>query len=154
MPVDPSKSLHFESWDDLLRWLPTATESQLMTVFVWTGDQSAPPGDQRRQAQVRKLSFEHLVQRTRDPDDRRTVMISMTEAGERLLAAAPSLPAFHLQRLDELTLSVDITKEQNLNDLFAALSTQGIHVKSLRNKANRLEELFLSMLNQNDQNGA
>ena len=72
---------------------------------------------------------------------------------DRPLSAAPSLPAFHLQRLDELTLSVDITKEQNLNDLFAALSAQGIHVKSLRNKANRLEELFLGLLGKNGQTG-
>ncbi|HTT07327.1 MAG TPA: ABC transporter ATP-binding protein [Gammaproteobacteria bacterium] len=70
---------------------------------------------------------------------------------DRPLAAAPSLPAFHLQRLDELTLSADITKEQNLNDLFTALSAQGIHVKSMRNKANRLEELFLGLLGKNGQ---
>lgn len=66
MPVDPSKSLHFESWEQLLQWLPEANESQLMTVFVWSGDLKAPPGDARRLAQVRKEAFEQLVRRTRE----------------------------------------------------------------------------------------
>lgn len=67
MPLNPSKSLHFESWKQLLQWLPEATESQLMTVFVWSGDHNqAPAGDARRLAEVRRGAFEHLVARTRD----------------------------------------------------------------------------------------
>jgi len=65
MPLNPSKSLRFESWKHLLRWLPEATESQLMTVFVWSGDYSkVPAGDARRLAEVRKAAFEELVSRT------------------------------------------------------------------------------------------
>lgn len=66
MPVNPSKSLHFDSWEKLLSWLPEANESQLMTVFVWSGDLKGAPGDGKRLAQVRKETFEHLVLRTRE----------------------------------------------------------------------------------------
>jgi RNA polymerase sigma-70 factor (ECF subfamily) len=64
MPLHPSKFLHFDSWKSLLAWLPEANESQLMTVFRWTGDEKAPPGDARRMEQVRKEAFEQLVHRT------------------------------------------------------------------------------------------
>jgi RNA polymerase sigma-70 factor (ECF subfamily) len=66
MPLQPSKSLHFDSWDQLLQWLPEANENQLMTVFVWAGDQQAPLGDARRLNLVRKEAFEQLVRRTRE----------------------------------------------------------------------------------------
>jgi RNA polymerase sigma-70 factor (ECF subfamily) len=66
MPLQPSKHLHFESYNSLLQWLPEATESQLMTVFVWANNPQAPPGDARRLAQVRTEAFEVLVARTHD----------------------------------------------------------------------------------------
>lgn len=66
MPLNPSKSLHFDSWEKLLSWLPEANEAQLMTVFVWSGDLKAAPGDGKRLNQVRKETFEHLVARTRE----------------------------------------------------------------------------------------
>jgi RNA polymerase sigma-70 factor (ECF subfamily) len=67
MPDQRSKALHFDSWKQLLRWLPQASESQLMTVFVWSGDQSkVPPDEARDLAEVRRQSFELLVSRTRD----------------------------------------------------------------------------------------
>ncbi|BDE02648.1 hypothetical protein PASm1_05500 [Pasteurella multocida] len=47
--------------------------------------------------------------------------------------------------MTENSLEVEIRREQGLNSLFAQLSTQGIQVLSMRNKANRLEELFVSM---------
>lgn len=65
MPVNPSKSLHFESWEKLLQWLPEANENQLMTVFVWAGEQQAPLSDSRRLGMVRKEAFEQLVRKTR-----------------------------------------------------------------------------------------
>lgn len=48
------------------------------------------------------------------------------------------------------SLEVEVSKEQNLNDLFAALSTRGIEVVSMRNKANRLEELFMRLVEGRD----
>ena len=47
--------------------------------------------------------------------------------------------------VDPTTLEVDISKDQGINKLFSALSEQKIRVTSLRNKANRLEELFVRM---------
>ncbi|MFO1395135.1 MAG: ABC transporter ATP-binding protein [Steroidobacteraceae bacterium] len=48
------------------------------------------------------------------------------------------------------SLEVEVSKEQNLNDLFAALSARGIEVVSMRNKANRLEELFMRLVEGRD----
>jgi ABC-2 type transport system ATP-binding protein len=62
------------------------------------------------------------------------------------IGSAPELPGFKLAVTDDHTLEVEISKEQNLNDVFASLGAQGIQVMSMRNKANRLEELFLSMV--------
>jgi ABC-2 type transport system ATP-binding protein len=47
---------------------------------------------------------------------------------------------------DEHTLEVEITKEQNLNEVFAQLSAAGIEVLSMRNKVNRLEEIFMRLV--------
>jgi RNA polymerase sigma-70 factor (ECF subfamily) len=66
MPLQPSKHLHFDSYRSLLQWLPDASESQLMTVFVWAANPQAPPGDARRLGQVRTEAFEILVARAHD----------------------------------------------------------------------------------------
>ncbi len=58
----------------------------------------------------------------------------------------PAIPAFHGRMLDEHTLEVDLDKSQSLNSLFEQLSSQGIQVQSMRNKANRLEELFVNLV--------
>jgi ABC-2 type transport system ATP-binding protein len=58
----------------------------------------------------------------------------------------PPLPAHRVARLDESTLDIEITAEQNLTEVFAALAGAGIQVLSMKNKANRLEELFIRML--------
>lgn len=65
MPLDPSKTLSFDSWDQLLQWLPEAREAQLMVVFVWAGELEWPAGEAARAAQVRKEAFELLVRKTR-----------------------------------------------------------------------------------------
>lgn len=65
MPLNPSKSLHFDSWEQLLQWLPEANETQLMIAFVWSGDLRAPGGEALLPARVHKEAFEHLVRRTR-----------------------------------------------------------------------------------------
>ncbi|MCC7463483.1 MAG: ABC transporter ATP-binding protein [Gammaproteobacteria bacterium] len=62
------------------------------------------------------------------------------------LAAAPVLPAFALQRVDDHTLEAELSKEQNLNALFAELSARGVEVVSMRNKVNRLEEVFMRLV--------
>ena len=62
------------------------------------------------------------------------------------LAALPGLPGFTARRIDDLTLEVEVPRDVNINALFAALSAQGIEVNSLRNKTNRLEELFIRLV--------
>ena len=53
---------------------------------------------------------------------------------------------FELLPRDDDEIEVAIGAGQDLNTLFAALSASGIRVTSLRNKANRLEELFLRLV--------
>ena len=47
--------------------------------------------------------------------------------------------------LDDDTIEVEVKRQQGLNKLFQQLSEQGVEVLSMRNKSNRLEELFLKM---------
>jgi len=62
------------------------------------------------------------------------------------VAAAPPLPGYVSRLVDDHTLEVEVTKEQSLNDIFARLSQGGIEVVSMRNKVNRLEELFMRLV--------
>lgn len=65
------------------------------------------------------------------------------------LPSEVSLPGFEARRSDEQMLEVVLEKGRSLNEVFAALGEQGIVVTSMRNKANRLEELFVSLLANN-----
>lgn len=59
------------------------------------------------------------------------------------------LPDFSYRPVDNGTLEVHIKRGQNLNDLFQHLNKQNIHVASMRNKTNRLEELFMHLISMN-----
>ena len=61
-------------------------------------------------------------------------------------AELPSLPNVTLRRRDEHTLEAEMARSHDLNSLFATLSTHGIMVTSMRNKTNRLEELFVRLV--------
>lgn len=61
------------------------------------------------------------------------------------------LQGFTMRERGELTLEVDVPKERGLNAVFAQLSEQGIKVLSMRNKSNRLEELFVDLVEQGRQ---
>ncbi len=50
---------------------------------------------------------------------------------------------YEIQQRDDMTLEVLVKKEHGLSELFARLAGQGIRVSSMRNKQNRLEQLFL-----------
>ena len=58
----------------------------------------------------------------------------------------PELGGFVLQSLDDCTLEVEMSRDHTINGLFEALSRNGIEVISLRNKQNRLELLFLELV--------
>ncbi len=62
------------------------------------------------------------------------------------LAAAPQLAGYPTTLVDGRTLEVEVTKEQSLNDIFMRLSALGIEVLSMRNKVNRLEEIFMRLV--------
>jgi len=64
------------------------------------------------------------------------------------LAELPVLGGFVLERVDDCTLEVSVSREHSINGLFDALSRNGIEVISMRNKQNRLEQLFIDMLDQ------
>ncbi|AYK17136.1 ABC transporter ATP-binding protein [Aeromonas veronii] len=61
-------------------------------------------------------------------------------------SAIPEVPEFNGRMPDERTLEVDLDKSQSLNSLFEQLSNQQVQVVSMRNKANRLEELFVNLV--------
>lgn len=62
-----------------------------------------------------------------------------------LPAALPALEGIRLTARDAHTLDVEMPRAMNLNRLFDALGQAGITVRSMRNRANRLEELFLRL---------
>ena len=65
------------------------------------------------------------------------------------LSDCPTIEGYPLTRVDANTLEVEVEKSQSINQLFEVLSKQGIHVLSMRNKTNRLEELFFTMVEKN-----
>ncbi len=69
------------------------------------------------------------------------------------LASCPDIPGYNLRRLDETTLEADISRDCSINQLFTALTTQGVEVLSMRNKTNRLEQLFMHMVDANGHGG-
>lgn len=62
------------------------------------------------------------------------------------ITQAPQLQNAQAHLIDAHTLEIEVSKQAPLNDIFAILSEQGIPVTSMRNKANRLEELFVSLV--------
>ncbi len=62
---------------------------------------------------------------------------------------APQLPGFPSRLLDSHTLEVQVDKSVGITALFSQLAAQNIEVLSLRNKSNRLEELFVSLVEKN-----
>lgn len=62
------------------------------------------------------------------------------------LAGLPVLDGFVCRLPEPLVLEVDVPRGRNLNALFTALSANGMDILSLRNRANRLEELFVSLV--------
>ncbi|MFO7954534.1 ABC transporter ATP-binding protein [Thioalkalivibrio sp.] len=70
-----------------------------------------------------------------------TMVLDLSEPPPGIPRDAPIV----LRQIDELTLEADIRRGQHLNDLFRVLDQAGIRVQSMRNKSNRLEELFIRM---------
>jgi ABC-2 type transport system ATP-binding protein len=62
------------------------------------------------------------------------------------LQEAPRLEGYPVTLVDSHTLEVEVSKEQSLNDIFLRLSALRIEVLSMRNKVNRLEEIFMRLV--------
>lgn len=60
----------------------------------------------------------------------------------------PKVSSASMRIIDDHTIEVDVAKSAGLNSVFAELSAQNIKVLSMRNKANRLEELFVNLVEQ------
>jgi ABC-2 type transport system ATP-binding protein len=58
----------------------------------------------------------------------------------------PESPGYHFNLLDDCTCEVEVTKDKGINALFNGLSRAGIEVVSMRNKQNRLEQLFIDLV--------
>ncbi|HET6804802.1 MAG TPA: ABC transporter ATP-binding protein [Frateuria sp.] len=74
--------------------------------------------------------------------DVETFILDVTHAPAEL----PAVEGVEVRRVDEFTLEAEMAREHDLNSLFAMLSDRGVIVKSMRNKANRLEELFVRLV--------
>ncbi|MCE3044502.1 MULTISPECIES: ABC transporter ATP-binding protein [Legionella] len=59
----------------------------------------------------------------------------------------PIMPLFETSLIDCTTFELRVNNSVSLNEVFAELSANGIKIQSLRNKTNRLEELFLDLIN-------
>lgn len=70
------------------------------------------------------------------------------------LSAAPLLAGYDCRLVDPNTLEIDVTKDRGLNDIFVRLAAQGIDTVSMRNKVNRLEELFMRLVSHSPAEGA
>ena len=66
---------------------------------------------------------------------------------DKTLDQPPSISKFPITLEDSTTLNVSIKKHQSINHLFEQLSALDINVLSMRNKSNRLEEMFIEMVN-------
>jgi len=67
----------------------------------------------------------------------------------KLDSPAANLENFTTRQIDDHTLEVDVKKCQSINQVFSQLTEQGIDVQSMRNKSNRLEELFVHLTGNN-----
>jgi ABC-2 type transport system ATP-binding protein len=59
---------------------------------------------------------------------------------------APKLDGYEVRLRNEHEIEVEVSNEQDLNALFGTLSANGLHVSSMRTKSNRLEELFMGLV--------
>ena len=67
---------------------------------------------------------------------------------EQPLTVVPASLAHNAHMVDPTTLEIAVDRDDNLNHVYAMLSAADIKVRSMRNKANRLEQLFINLVGQ------
>ena len=87
---------------------------------------------------VRNTSVRELLSEL----DTETFLLDLAEPIDH----APAIEGFEVKQVDSAQLSVMVHRGQCLNDVFDALKADGVRVLSMRNRANRLEEMFVSMV--------
>jgi ABC-2 type transport system ATP-binding protein len=65
---------------------------------------------------------------------------------DQALTVAPIVNGYSIELVDSHSINVAVEKTHGLNPLFQELSEQGIKVLSLKNKSNRLEQLFIDLV--------
>ena len=70
------------------------------------------------------------------------------------IVECPQVEGMDIVMTDPGTLEASLPKQKSLNNLFSELDRRGIHVLSMRNKANRLEELFLRLVDRGEAPGS
>jgi len=78
--------------------------------------------------------------------DKETFVLYLTEP----LSSDLVLENISFQQIDSTTIEVEINRDDGLNHLFSLLNQQNIDVCSMKNKANRLEELFLHLVEKSE----
>lgn len=73
---------------------------------------------------------------------------------EKPIKQLPLLEEYHGRLIDDSTLEIRINKNQSLNTVFQDLTNKGLSIVSLRNKTNRLEELFVNLIAENKKTSA
>ena len=71
-----------------------------------------------------------------------TLVLDTVGLGEQ----PPELAGFTLRKITDTSLEATVPRQQGLSALFAGLKTAGIEVVSMRNKQNRLEQLFMDLV--------
>jgi ABC-2 type transport system ATP-binding protein len=95
---------------------------------------------------IENTSMKHLLGKL----DVETFVLDLASACVDL----PAVDGVRLTRIDDQMIEAEMSRAHDLNSLFAALSARGITVTSMRNKANRLEELFVRLIEACDKEAA
>ena len=90
---------------------------------------------------VQNTSIKNLIKQL----NKETFILDIKEE----IKSFPVVSGYPIVLTDSHTLEVAVDKNKSLNQLFSMLSEQGIEIVSMRNKANRLEELFIDMVEKN-----
>ena len=86
---------------------------------------------------VENTSMKHLLGKLQQE----SFVLDLREPVDKM----PVFAGYTVRQIDENSLEVDVNKQQGVNELFRQLSDYKIEVASMRNKANRLEELFVNL---------
>lgn len=74
-----------------------------------------------------------------------TVIFDLTSP----ITSLPKLEGYSHRMIDDSTLEIEIHKSQSLNTLFDLFNQENLHIIGVRNKTNRLEELFVRLIAEN-----